>query len=172
MHLRRLSILFGIIWVLLVLGFTYNESIFPKLWEEGFEIRPKLIESIGRDSYLLANVGILVLLIIEVLIGNAMIAHKRNLNKTSELSCEPVEQPVIMESFFMLSVLVSFIMIILSYLYCRNNSVETVNQILLWSFLLSWIGTLICLKHVVFHNPVKVPIKKVEDRNNRDFIKL
>jgi len=165
-HSRRLSISFSLIWVLFVLLFTYNESIFPIIWEKGFLIWPKLIDNLGKDSYLLANIGIVVLLVIEVLIENAMLAHKRNIYRL-EISNEPIN----IEAFYMLSLLCSIIMIILLYLYCRNNE-QPVNQSLLRFFLIGWIGSLLCMKHVVFYNLVKVPTIKIEDRSGRIFKQL
>ena len=161
-HLRRTSVFFGLIWVLIILMFTYNESIIPKIWDECFSVRPKIIESLGKESYLLANIGIIALLVIEVLIGHFILNRKQN--------SDGIETSY----FFMLSILGSTIMSVLLYLYCKNKSVSdfSLDKPLLWMFLLGWIGTLIYLKYEVFHNPVKVPVEKMENREKYQLIRI
>ena len=164
-HLRCMSVLFGAIWVLLVLGFTYNESIFPKLWDTKFAVMSQITESLKKDSYLFANIGIVFLLIIEVLIEIAVHNHKRNLYKELELLSKHID------TSFVIFALINIFIAVLLYFYCKNNE-QPLNQFLFRSYVLVWIIILTYLKYVVFHNPVEVPIKRIKDVNNRTIINL
>ena len=151
------SLLFGIIWVMIVLSFTYNEAVFPILWrEQDFcLIWPKLIKSLGMKSYLFANLGIVTLLVIEIVIENTILTHKLEIT-----------------GIFMLLLLFGILLIIILYFYCSYKDSINLKDFLLWTYFLGWIGVLIFLKFKIFYNIVKdkIPIMKLNKQESREIL--
>lgn len=152
-HRRRVAIILGLLWVLFILGFTYNESLLPFLWKDDYNMGSQLISNLAKDSYLLANIGIVVIVVLEVWFENIIFNHNVKLVGEMGNKTKHIDGSFILFAFF------SIVFAFLLYVYCRNNT--DYNTPLLYTYLIGWLLILTYLKFVVFHNPIVIPTKEI-----------